>query len=438
MGKRPTLNATISFVAVLAVMLLSMQGAGSASARVVQVPGAIITDTIHANEGVVVYNFTRDNQYVVSADVDVSLTLSIGIPLELHHVNVTINASSDLILFFENSDYFIQFVDSWFEEDDDGDGNLTRYTMSWGSYAFFQFDKTGGNMSLGVPVGSVRSSTKNYTITATDKWTVYQNGSWHVLPTTLVNNRWLVSNVSITQNSNFFSIFASNETEMEPEDPPVNPPNDDYEAILSQERARATMFASVGAVIGIVVAVVAAISFTSKEYRDYIKAKATHDIETHHKLTIDEVLENENRVLIIDAILHEPGIHFNELMRKTSLAPGNLVWHLEILCNYKVIGKKSIGQYMVYYPFSPANPLKDIDITLVKSKVTLQILNIIENEPGIYGNVIAKRLGLDHKTIKYHVDKLVDAKLIVAEKEGRTRKLTPRLRTTLDVPPRNP
>jgi hypothetical protein len=436
MGKSTSLDASIRFVAIVAVAILSIQCIGLASARVVNIPPLVFikSDRIIANEGAVIYNFSGNNQYVVSANVDIQLTLSIGIPLRFQHVNITINSSSDLNLFLQNLEYSLAFPNPRFEEDPDKDGNLTRYQQIWGSYLLFSFNKTGANMTLSVPIGG------NYNITATDKFTAYQNGSWHVLPTTTAtNNNWLITNIAITQGINFFSVFASNETAPNPEDPPVeppvDPPVDNLDEILAQEQGRAIVMVSIGAMIGIIVVVAAAISFTGKEYRDYIKAKATNDFETHHKLTIDEVLENENRVIIIDEVLKEPGIHFNELMRKTSLAPGNLVWHLEMLCNYKVIGKKSVGQFMVYYPFAPANPLKNIDITLVKSKVTLQVLNIIENEPGIYGNIIAKRLGLDHKTIKYHVDKLVDARLIVAEKEGRTRKLTPRLPTSLDSSP---
>ncbi|MBN2151476.1 MAG: winged helix-turn-helix transcriptional regulator [Candidatus Lokiarchaeota archaeon] len=417
MGRRPGHNAAAWFIAVAAVTLFLAQCVGIASARVEQVPGFIVTDTIRANEGVVLYNFTGNNQYAFSSDVDVHLTLSIGIPLRFQHVNVTINASSDMSLFAQNFEYFLQFVDPWFYDD----GKTTRYDQRWGSYLFFLFSETGGRISLGVPVG------EEYGISATDKWSVYDNSSWHVLPTTLVGGTWLVTDVEINESACFFSVFASNVTATQPDEPPTG--NDEF---VKQQQALATGMMSAGAVLAALTLVAAAASFSGKEYREFIKARASRDVEARHKLTIDEVLENENRVLIIDAILQEPGVHFNELMRRTDLAPGNLVWHLEVLCDYKVIGKKSVGQYVVYFPLSLANPIKDIDITLVKSKVTLQILNIIEAEPGIYGNIIAKRLGLDHKTVKYHVDKLVEAKLVVAEKDGRTRKLAPRLQTTFD------
>nr|MDO8118239.1 winged helix-turn-helix domain-containing protein [Candidatus Sigynarchaeota archaeon] len=71
--------------------------------------------------------------------------------------------------------------------------------------------------------------------------------------------------------------------------------------------------------------------------------------------------------------------------------------------------------------------LNNVDIHLMKSKTTLEILHMIEKEPRIYINEIAKRLGLNHKTVKYHVSKLVENNLIVIEKQGKKNFLTPKL-----------
>ncbi|MHA1281572.1 MAG: winged helix-turn-helix transcriptional regulator [Promethearchaeota archaeon] len=142
---------------------------------------------------------------------------------------------------------------------------------------------------------------------------------------------------------------------------------------------------------------------------------------------MDEVLENENRNKIIELILKEPGIHFNELLRKTGLAAGNLVWHLDILETYKIIGKKRIGNYIAYFPYYPKNPISNLDLKLSKSKLTLEILEMIESEPGIWNSLITKRKKVDHKTIQYHIKKLIDLGLIIVKKEGRKKKLYPNL-----------
>jgi len=167
------------------------------------------------------------------------------------------------------------------------------------------------------------------------------------------------------------------------------------------------------------------IVLSKTEYLHYLKSRITPIEKGVHRLSLDDVLENENRNKIIDLILKEPGIHFNELMRKTGLTAGNLVWHLDILKTYKIVGKKRIGNFVAYFPYYDKNPVSNIDLKLQKSKLTLRILEMIEREPGIWNSVITKKIKVDHKTIHYHVNKLIDLGLINVRKEGRKKKLFP-------------
>ena len=164
---------------------------------------------------------------------------------------------------------------------------------------------------------------------------------------------------------------------------------------------------------------------SKKEYFQYLKTRTVSIEKGAHRLTLEEVLENENRNKIMDLVLKEPGIHFNELLRRTGLAAGNLVWHLDILMTYKVIGKKRIGNIIAYFPYYQKNPISNIDLQLRRSKLTLEILEMIEQEPGIWNNLITKKLKVDHKTILYHIKKLIEIDLLNIKKEGRKNKLFP-------------
>ncbi|MFX0059534.1 MAG: hypothetical protein ACFE8J_14650 [Candidatus Heimdallarchaeota archaeon] len=168
-----------------------------------------------------------------------------------------------------------------------------------------------------------------------------------------------------------------------------------------------------------------AILISKKDYFQYLKTRTVPIEKGAHRLSLEEVLENENRNKIIDLILKEPGIHFNELLRRTDIAAGNLVWHLDILETYKVIGKKRIGKFIAYFPYYQKNPIDNINLKLSKSKLTLEILDMIEKEPGIWNNLITKRLKVDHKTIQYHIEKLISLNLIKFKKDGRKKKIYP-------------
>ncbi|MFW9872909.1 MAG: winged helix-turn-helix transcriptional regulator [Candidatus Thorarchaeota archaeon] len=166
---------------------------------------------------------------------------------------------------------------------------------------------------------------------------------------------------------------------------------------------------------------------SKREYFQYLRKRTVSIEKGAHRLSLDEVLENKNRNKIIDLILNEPGIHFNELLRKSGLAAGNLVWHLDILQTYKIIGKKRVGNFLAYFPYYQKNPISNVNLQLQKSKLTLKILEMIEQKPVIWNNLITKKFKVDHKTIHYHLNKLIELGLIKIEKEGRKKKIFPNL-----------
>lgn len=186
--------------------------------------------------------------------------------------------------------------------------------------------------------------------------------------------------------------------------------------------------------IWVIILIVGAIGIASlviliskKDYFQYLKTRTISIEKGAHRLSLIDVLENENRNKIIDLILNEPGIHFNELLRKIEIAAGNLVWHLDILETYKVIGKKRIGNFIAYFPYYQKNPISNLDLQLSKSKLTLEVLQLIEKEPGLWNSIITKRFKVDHKTIQYHVKKLIDLNLVHFKSEGRKKKIFPNL-----------
>lgn len=172
-----------------------------------------------------------------------------------------------------------------------------------------------------------------------------------------------------------------------------------------------------------VVLIALLIVISKEEYINYIRNRITPIEKGFHRLTLQEVLDNENRDKIIDLILENPGIHFNELLRKAELSPGNLVWHLDILKKYKIIKKERLENYIVYFPYHQKNPISNIDLKLQKSELTLKVLEIIEKEPGIWNSIITNKLKINRKTIQYHINKLMNLGLIYNEKTGSKKKL---------------
>ncbi|TFH29062.1 MAG: winged helix-turn-helix transcriptional regulator, partial [Promethearchaeota archaeon] len=158
---------------------------------------------------------------------------------------------------------------------------------------------------------------------------------------------------------------------------------------------------------------------SKQEYRHYLLNRVIGLELGPHRLSMEEVLENNFRNTILNFIIDQPGIHYSELLRLVDTSSSNLAWHLDILENYKIILKKRVGRFLIFYPYLDKNPFAEFDPTIIKSKTTLDIFQIIGDNPGIIQVRIAKRMDLNRKTIKYHLDKLQTAGLIEIKKIGR-------------------
>jgi predicted transcriptional regulator len=161
------------------------------------------------------------------------------------------------------------------------------------------------------------------------------------------------------------------------------------------------------------------LAMSKEEYRSYLLNRLIPIKQGPHRLDMEDVLDNENRNKILDIIIDEPGVHYNELLRKTNIAASSLAWHLDILETYKVIHKARVGRYIVFYPYLDKNPFANFNPNIAKSQTTLDIFQIISDHNGLLQSQLARRIDLDHKTVKYHLEKLLEANLIFKRKKGR-------------------
>jgi DNA-binding transcriptional ArsR family regulator len=227
-------------------------------------------------------------------------------------------------------------------------------------------------------------------------WAYYDSDTlaWYVLDSTL-NDGWLITSINTEETPDLIEkdqiILAP--VVVEPETSPI------FQFLKDN-----WIYLLIGAICIIFVLIM-----SNQEYREYLLNRLPIANKGVHKhLEMEDVLENEVRSKIIELILENPGIHFNEILRYLDISAGQLAWHLDVLETFHVIRKMRVGQYLTYFPYLEQNPISKIDLHLAKSKTTLEILQIINDNPGIYQGQIAKRLDLNHKTVKYHIDKLIE------------------------------
>ncbi|MFX0140779.1 MAG: winged helix-turn-helix transcriptional regulator [Candidatus Hodarchaeota archaeon] len=164
---------------------------------------------------------------------------------------------------------------------------------------------------------------------------------------------------------------------------------------------------------------------TLNDYKFYCERKRFQNFQKNN-LSFDEIFKSKIRKEIIGAILKEPGIHYNDLLRRCKIHRGQLQWHLSVLVQFNIVKKEKFGQYSLFYPVHYEYQSLDAKNSLLKSKQSSKILDLIETNPGIYSRKIASRLNLKRNSVKYHVDKLLNKNLIVVKKEGRRKYLFPK------------
>ncbi|MFX1497782.1 MAG: winged helix-turn-helix transcriptional regulator [Promethearchaeota archaeon] len=374
------------------------------SARKEVIPAFSITDEINPNETV---NYEFPNNIIFGISTNVFIDISIDYENRI--------SNRQIFLIIENSSPISLNITS---KIDMGGFNLTqqpnapRKGNNQYQYRYNCIYRISSNVTIeNITIRSLK--TGFYGLTPTNQYTIglYETsqGSWQLIDTTQTINE--------TSSENYLESSLLN----------VEANTDYYITYFEITEVFEGWFWIILIIILAAAFGSIAILISKKDYFHYLRTRQTPIEKGAHRLSLEEVLENENRNLIIDLVLKNPGIHFNELLRETGIAAGNLVWHLDILETYKVIGKKRIGKFIVYFPYYQKNPISNLDVELSKSKLTLEILEMIEREPGLWNNLITKRMKVDHKTIQYHVNKLKELGLINFRKDGRKKKIYPNL-----------
>ncbi|MDX1799161.1 MAG: winged helix-turn-helix transcriptional regulator, partial [Candidatus Lokiarchaeia archaeon] len=386
------------FVLIILVILLGFNFfLVNSNARKETISGFSTQDIIQPNEKVS-YNFLNNLTFEVSTDVLINLSIDFDNNLENRQTFFTVNSTNSISLNVSSKTNMQNF--GVMQPPQSPQKGSFRYQYRYNCIFKIRVNSTIENLTIRY------RKIQQYGINpdASYSLALYESSqhSWQIIET--------VDTFNETSSENYLESSLVD----------LQPFNDYYITLYEVEMVQEdwTWLIITGSVI-IFAIITLVVAISKKDYFQYLRTRTVPIEKGAHRLSLDEVLENENRNKIIDLILNEPGIHFNELLRRTGLAAGNLVWHLDILLTYKVIGKKRIGNFIAYFPYYQKNPISNVDLKLQKSKLTIEILEMIEKNPGVWNNLITKEFKVDHKTIQYHLNKLIELGLIKFEKDGR-------------------
>jgi predicted transcriptional regulator len=141
------------------------------------------------------------------------------------------------------------------------------------------------------------------------------------------------------------------------------------------------------------------------------------------RVTGPKLLEHPARARLVQLVQAEPGVHFQDLVRRSGLPNGTAVHHLHKLADAGLVAARPLGRYTCYFPGPSPDRASLAAAPVTRSDGARRILAELTANPGLSGTDLAVRLGLQASTVTYHVKRLQEAGLVAAARDGRVIRL---------------
>lgn len=131
----------------------------------------------------------------------------------------------------------------------------------------------------------------------------------------------------------------------------------------------------------------------------------------------DEILANENRRKIYEAVEKSPGVHLRELQRLLNMPLTTLEYHLSYMARKKIVYSETDTHYKRYY----AKPLDDEDkkvLSALRQKRMREIVLLVLSNGKAKYQFMADYLKVPHSTLSFYLKYLVDNGILVKDKVG--------------------
>jgi predicted transcriptional regulator len=138
-------------------------------------------------------------------------------------------------------------------------------------------------------------------------------------------------------------------------------------------------------------------------------------------VTPAEVLENDVRAGIYSYLKTSVGANLKQVTDDLHLTTTNAIWHLRKLEEAGLIHSKRFNGYKVFYPAEGGVEARRLSLgkTALANANAQEVFEHVVAHPGTHQREIARALGVNHGTVRWHLKKLMDAELIVETRRGK-------------------
>jgi len=121
---------------------------------------------------------------------------------------------------------------------------------------------------------------------------------------------------------------------------------------------------------------------------------------------LEEAMALTPRDKIYSTIVQNPGLHFREIQRRTTIATGALQYHLDYLKKKNFVREEKQGKFSHFYALQ--NQTVDSTLmNLMRQESVRKIVIFLMNKRKATLPVISKNVGLGLSTTSFHMQKLL-------------------------------
>jgi len=139
---------------------------------------------------------------------------------------------------------------------------------------------------------------------------------------------------------------------------------------------------------------------------------------------LKDPLELGNRKRIFEVVRQNPGVHFRELQRLTSMPIGVLSYHLDYLADRGLLAVDRQESFTRYFPGGQLGRDKQQMLAALRQEIPRGIILFLLMNPGATHGEVLRSFTISGGTLSYHIKKLVSRGLIRVDKAGRESRMT--------------
>ncbi len=142
-------------------------------------------------------------------------------------------------------------------------------------------------------------------------------------------------------------------------------------------------------------------------------------ITGYTRLRKDDLLEHPARAMLVQLVETNPGIHLQEVLRRTGLPNGTALHHIRKLVDMGVVTEVAQKGYTCYFVKGQTDFKVMSTAPVLKSPVAMALLRTIAVRPGLSGQGLAAAVGSSPKVVSYHLQRMAGLGLVELTRQGK-------------------